>query len=114
MESILTSIKLLLQVMPECEDFDEQIIMHINAAFSDLRQFGVGPSDGFIIEDESSIWTDFIEDFKKWHEVKTVVYKKVKLAFDPPTSASALEALNRQIAEAEWRLQVKADSTTAM
>lgn len=114
MESILTSIKRLLNIMPECEDFDEQIIMHINTAFSDLRQLGVGPAEGFSIEDESAIWTDFIAEFKKWHEVKTCVYKKVRLAFDPPLSAAAVASLEKQIAEEEWRLHVQAETPNSM
>ena len=114
MESILNSIKQLLNIMPECEDFDAQIIMHINDAFSDLRQLGVGPSDGFSIEDESAIWIDYIPEFKKWHEVKTCVYKKVRLAFDPPLSSAALDSLTRQIAESEWRLHVQAESPNSL
>lgn len=114
MESILTSIKQLLGIMPDCEDFDPQIVMHINDALSDLRQLGVGPSEGFFIDDESAIWNDFIPDFKKYHTVKTCIYKKVKLAFDPPLSAAAIESLKSQIAEEEWRLHVQAESTNSL
>lgn len=114
MESILTSIKQLLGIMPECEDFDPQVVMHINTALSDLRQLGVGPSEGFFIEDESAIWKDFVPDLKKFHAVKTLVYKKVKLAFDPPLSAAAIESLKAQIAEDEWRLNVQAESASVI
>jgi hypothetical protein len=114
MESILKSIKLLLNIMPDCEDFDEQLVMHINTALSDLRQLGVGPSEGFFITDEADTWDDFIQDFARFHSVKTCVYKKVKLAFDPPPSAAALESLKAQIAEEEWRLNVAAESTNSV
>lgn len=114
MESILTSIKRLLGIMPDCEDFDEQIIMHINTALADLRQLGVGPSEGFTIDDDSAIWNDFIPDFKKFHSAKTCVYKKVKLAFDPPLSAAALDSLKAQIAEEEWRLNVQSESPNSV
>ena len=114
MESILTSIKQLLNIMPECEDYDPQVIMHINDALSDLRQLGVGPSEGFFIDDRSAIWEDFIPDFRKFHTVKTCVYHKVKLAFDPPLSAAAIEALKSQIAEEEWRLHVQAETPNSL
>lgn len=110
MESILTSIKKLLGIVEECNDFDIDIIMHINSAFFDLVQMGVGPKDGFSIQDDLSKWSDFLEDATKYESVKTYVFLKVKTVFDPPASATVLEAYNRRIAECEWRLNVQAES----
>ena len=87
MESILTSIKKLLGITEEYEQFDQDIIIHINSVLSVLTQLGVGPTEGFSIKDEKSVWTDFIEDGLKLEAVKSYVYLKVKLLFDPPPSS---------------------------
>lgn len=109
MESILTSIKKLLGITEEYEHFDADIIMHINSVFMTLTQLGVGPEEGFIIEDDTAIWTDFIPNPIKLQAVKSYIYLKVKLLFDPPTSSAVMEAYNRQISEFEWRLNVAVD-----
>ena len=111
MESILTSIKKQLGIAKEYTHFDADIIMHINSVFMILTQLGVGPSDGFYIEDDSYEWTDFIEDPNKLQAVKTYIYLKVRLLFDPASLGSAtLAAYERQIQELEWRLNVDAES----
>ena len=109
-DSILTSIKKLLGPEEIYEHFDADIIMHINSAFSTLTQLGVVPEEGFVIKDKTAIWTDFIQDDKRLEFVKTYIYLKVKLVFDPPLSSSVLDAMNRQINELEWRLNVAVDS----
>lgn len=106
MESILTSIKKLLGITEEYEHFDADLIMHINSVFLVLTQLGVGPKEGFIIEDDSSLWTDFIEDSLQLQAVKSYMFLKVKLLFDPPLSSAVLESTNRMIAEFEWRLNI--------
>lgn len=111
MESILTSIKKLLGYEEDDTGFDEEIIMEINSVFMSLTQMGVGPPEGFEIEDETSTWQDFIPDVKKFGAVKSYIHKKVKLAFDSSTMSSALiSAYERQIAEHEWRLTHAAES----
>ena len=111
MESILTSIKKLLGISEEYDHFDVDIIMHINTVLMILTQIGVGPEEGFFIEDDSATWGDFISDNTKHQSVKSYVYLKVKLLFDPPLSSAVIEAINRSISELEWRLNVSADST---
>lgn len=111
MESILTSIKKLLGITEEYTHFDEDLVMHINSVFMILTQLGVGPSEGFVIEDNSAYWTDFIEDPTKMQMVKSYVYLKVKLLFDPSLSSAVIESTNRLINEFEWRLNVEAEST---
>lgn len=109
MESILTSIKKLLGIGEECDHFDPDIIMHINSVFMDLTQMGIGPSDGFIIEDDTSVWTELVPDTKKLQAVKSYIYLRVKLLFDPPASSAVMEAMNRDIQRYEWRLNVAAE-----
>ena len=110
MESILTSIKKLLGIAEEYEHFDKDIIMHINSVFMILNQLGVGPSKGFMITDSSASWDDFLpEDSGKLEAVKSYMYMKVQLMFDPPLSSAVMEAKNRLISELEWRLNVAVD-----
>ena len=111
MESILTSIKKLLGISEEYEHFDADLIMHINSVFMILTQLGVGPSEGFRITDESEIWTDFISEPARIDLVKSYMYLKVNLLFDPPSSSAVIESMNRMINEFEWRLNVAADNT---
>ena len=110
MESILISIKKLLGIAEEYEHFDTDLIIHINSVFSVLTQLGAGPVDGFFIRDKTALWTDFIEDYPRIEMVKTYVYLKVRLVFDPPASSAAIESLKQMINEYEWRIQVAYDS----
>lgn len=110
MESILISLRKLLIADPEDDAFDTDLIIHINSAFVVLRQLGVGPSEGFLIEDDSATWIDFVQDNTKLEAIKTYIYFKVKLMFDPPSSSAAIESINRQINELEWRLNVTGET----
>lgn len=109
MESILTSIKKLLGITEEYEHFDSDIIMHINAVLMGLTQMGVGSSSGFFIRGNTETWSDFLGDRIDLEAVKTYVYLKVKLLFDPPTSSSHQESINRSISEIEWRLNFQVE-----
>lgn len=110
MDSILTSIKKFLGITKEDEDFDADIIMHINSVFLNLTEIGVGPSEGFRITDDSEIWSDFLSDNVLLEAAKSYVYLNVKLLFDPPPSSAHIESINRQIEKYEWRLNVAAES----
>ena len=107
--SILTSIKKLLGVAEDYAEFDEDIMTHINSVFLNLTQLGVGPEEGFMIKDDTAEWEDFINNSTQLQAVKTYVYLKVKLLFDPPLSSSVTESINRMIAELEWRLNAAVD-----
>lgn len=109
MDSILTSIKKLLGITEDYTHFDSDLIMHINSVLMILTQLGVGPPEGFFIEDSSATWDDFISDDTELQSVKTYVYAKVRLMFDPPTSSVVMECMNRMISELEWRLNVVAE-----
>jgi len=110
MDSILTSIKKMLGITEEYEQFDQDIIMHINTVFMILNQLGVGPDDCFSIEDKDAVWTDFTGTQTDIEPIKTYVYLKVRMIFDPPTSSLVADAVNRTISELEWRLSVQVDS----
>lgn len=110
MDSVLTSIKKLLGITEEYDQFDKDLIMHINSVLMVLTQIGVGPSNGMIINDSSTTWNDILSDTSNIEAVKTYVYLKVKMIFDPPSSSSVADAMNRSINEYEWRLNINADS----
>ncbi len=111
MDSILTSIKKLLGIEKEYDHFDPDIIMHINSVFMTLTQLGVGPVEGFTIEDETSAWNDFIDNpVISLEAVRSYTYLRVKLLFDPPLSSAVIEAMNRQISEYEWRINVAVEN----
>lgn len=111
MESILTSIKKLLGIPEDYNHFDADLIMHINTVFMTLTQLGVGPSEGFSIEDDTATWDDYISDLNL-HGVKTYIGLKVRLLFDPPGSSTVMESINRQINELEFRLNIEVESTS--
>ena len=108
MESILTSIKKLLGIMSDYTNFDDDIIIHINTAFAMLNQLGVGPEGGFMIVDANSRWEDYTTE-KNLNMVKTYIYLKVRLLFDPPTSSALIESINRTLSEIEWRIFLEGD-----
>jgi hypothetical protein len=103
-ESILTSTKKILGLDDAYTPFDLDVITHINAAFSLLNQLGVGPLEGFFISDDTSVWNDFDVPENQRHLVKTYVFLKVRVLFDPPGTSFLLESANDQIKEYEWRL----------
>lgn len=109
MESILTSIKKLLGIDEDYKHFDQDLIMHINSVLMILTQLGVGPSTGFSIVDETATWEDFLGIDPRFKSVKSYIYLKVRLLFDPPQSSALIESTNKLISELEWRLFVAAD-----
>ena len=109
MDSILTSIKKLLGIPEEYEQFDADITMHINSVFMILNQIGVGPKDGFSIKDKTTTWNEFVAESDNLEAVRSYVYMKVRLIFDPPLSSAVTDAINRNISELEWRLNVAVD-----
>lgn len=109
-QSILTSTKKILGIESDYTAFDLDIITHINSAFSTLSQLGLGPVGGFAIEDESAEWADFYSE-DETNSIKTYVYLKVRLLFDPPQTSYLIAALEKQIEEYEWRLNVHFEET---
>ena len=112
--SILTSTKKLLGPSEEDTSFDTDIIMHINTALFRLNQLGVGPSEGYAITDKDQSWEDFVGSTRKDLEaIKTYVYLKVRLVFDPPQISYLVDAIKSQITELEVTInwQVEGGST---
>lgn len=127
-DSILTSIKKIVGITEADTSFDTDIIMHTNTVFSVLTQLGVGPTDGFMIEDAVPTWDDFLSveqvgtlqtdgtvvytdqqlsaAKKLMNMVKTYVYLRVRLIFDPPQTSFVNESLNKQIEELEVRISI--------
>lgn len=106
--SILSDIKSLLGA-GNIDGFDNDILMHINSVLLVLRQLGIGPSAGIII-DKDTTWSDLLEGRDEMLQtVKSYLYLKVRLNFDPPTSGSVMQAMKELIAEYEWRMNVAVD-----
>lgn len=109
-ESILTSIKKLLGIEEEYTHFDTDITMYINTALMRLNQLGIGPTSGFKIQDKTAVWSDLLDEHIDLEGVKTFVYLKVRLVFDPPQMGYLVEAIKDQIKELEWTLNVQAEN----
>jgi hypothetical protein len=111
-QSILTSTKKILGISEDYTVFDLDIITHINTAFSTLTQLGVGPTAGFMIDDASAVWGDFIgiSDLQN-NSVKSYVFLRVRQLFDPPSTSYLIAAVDKQIQELEWRLNVHREET---
>jgi hypothetical protein len=106
-DSILTSTKKILGIAEDYEAFDVDVLTHINSVFSTLNQLGIGPEEGFAIEDAVATWSDFLGDDLRLNNVKTYVYLRVRLLFDPPTTSFLIASLNEQAKELEWRINVQ-------
>lgn len=102
--SILLSTKKILGVAESYTVFDLDIITHINAAFTILTQLGLGPTEGFMIEDDATVWEDYPDPMDQLNLIKTYIFLKVRMLFDPPTTSFLIGAMNDQIKEYEWRL----------
>ena len=107
-DSILMSVKKVLGIPDDYKVFDPDIIMHINSVFMILNQLGIGPEDGFSITSETEQWLDFA-DLSMINAVKSYVYLRVRILFDPPTSSFVLTSMENQYKELEWRLNVMVD-----
>lgn len=109
MESILISIKQMLGIPKEHEHFDPDLIMYINSVFEILTQIGVGPANGFFIEDDTATWKSYIQSDVMIHMVKTYMKLKVQMLFDPPTGSTVSASVNQAINEYECRLNLAAE-----
>lgn len=112
--SILNDIKKILNVPADYDVFDPEIIIHINSVFLTLNQLGIGPAAGFFIEDDEATWGDYLLTGDiNLNAVKTYIYLRVRVLFDPPTTSFVLDSMNQQIKELEWRLNVQVDPGNA-
>ena len=111
-ESILNSIKKVLNIPEDYNVFDQDVILHTNSVFSTLHQLGLGPETGFEITGPDEVWADFIQDFLPYNSTKSYVYLRVRMLFDPPTTSYMISAMEKQIQELEWRLNVTREIET--
>ena len=107
--SILLSVKKMLGPSADYDIFDPELIIHINSVFGTLHQLGVGPEEKFVITGDSELWSDFTTEGEEIEEVKSYMYLRVRLLFDPPSSSFVLSSFKEQLKELEWRLQCKAE-----
>ena len=111
-DSILTTIKKLLGLSEDYDVFDTDVMIHINSAFLTLNDLAVGPAEPFVLTDKSQVWSDFFSDGRQDLEaVKSYVYLKVKLQFDPPGTSFAIAAMEKMVEEYAWRLNVRAEGS---
>jgi len=111
-QSILKSTKKKLGVAEGDTSFDVDITDYINSAFFRLFQLGLGPSDGFAIDDDEDKWEDFDTvglNKSVLNAVKTYINLKVRLAFDPPPTSYHIAAIEDQITELEHTLRTERD-----
>ena len=106
--SILGSIKSMLSLSEEANSFDPELILHINSVFPELAQLGVTGAEDFEIKSDVSKWTDLIPD-KRSSWIKSFIYYKVKLAFDPPQTANAVQAIKDELHHLTWRINVQSE-----
>lgn len=110
-QSILKSVKKMLGLDASYTHFDLDILMHINSAFATLNQLGIGPENGFAIEDDSAVWASFYGSDPRYNAIRTYVFLKVRFLFDPPQTQYLVSALHDQITEHETRLSIYREST---
>lgn len=107
MSSILNDTKKVLGLAAEDTVFDLDVLMHINTVFSTLAQLGVGPVDGFAIEDAAATWDSFLAGDNRYNMIKTYMYLRVRLLFDPPSTSYLISATEKQIEQLEWRINAE-------
>lgn len=115
-DSILDLTKKALGLDAEYDVFDTDIIMHINSTFFTLNQLGIGPDETFAIQNKDQKWSEFLGERKNFNAVKTYMYLRVRLLFDPPSTSFAITAMEKQAEQLEWRLnvQVEGDKQNAL
>lgn len=110
--SILDSTKKVLGLDDSYTAFDLDVIMAINSAFGPLSQIGVGPATGFEITDNTTLWSDYAGNLTYISMVKMFVWKKTQMAFDPPATGFAIAAVEKQLDELIWRINIAAEQAT--
>lgn len=109
-ESILNTIKGMLDISEDQTSFDSELISYINGAFFTLNQIGVGPDTPFVLENADAVWSEFTSDIDKLQIVKQYIFISVKLVFDTASTGSAtITAFERERDRLEWRLNVAVD-----
>ena len=110
MGAILTDVKKHIGGISEDNtDFDSDILMFVNGAFSKITRVGGGPEIGFRVS-ESTAWEDFTTDPRLLSAVENYVTADVKLSFDSSTLPSfVITSLEKQRDEYLWTINNYAD-----
>jgi hypothetical protein len=111
-ESILDSVKKNLGLAENYDAFDHDVLTHINTTFFNLNQLGIGPAAGFVVEDETTKWSDFADsdlNVAALNALQTYIFLKVRMYFDPPGTSHHITAMKEQIDELEHRLLTERD-----
>lgn len=106
--SILDSIKQMLGIEPTDESFDAELIVYINGALSTVQKMGIGP-EGYRITGKLNVWSEFMGSRTDLEEVKTNVYLRVRLIFDPPQNSFTVKAIQDQISETNFYIELYRD-----
>lgn len=107
-ESVLNTIKKMLGLDASYDAFDTDILVNINSVIQALSQLGVCTSSK-VITGASETWSYLLDNFSDVSSVKTYIYIKVRVLFDPPSSSYVLQALSEQAKEIEWRLLMQVE-----
>lgn len=111
-ESVLQSIKKVLQIPSEYTAFDIDVTMHINSVLSTLYQLGFGATDDqFVITDGNDTWANLFTGYKAVNMIQTYIGMRVKQIFDPFQTGFATTSYDAQIKELEWRINVAISSS---
>ena len=110
MNSILTDVKKMLGIEEEYTQFDQDILIHINTVLNILAQMGVTYANDEFVQDKTTTWDSLIEK-GDLNLIKSYMFLKVRLLFDPPQSSALIEVINKQITELEWRINWAVETT---
>ena len=110
MEQILTSIKKLLSIDASDDNFDKDILIFLEGIIETLKDIGVMPISTFTGLSEATTWLEYLGETPiSLNTVKTYMYLKTKLVFDPQPSSFVLESMKAIIQESEWRLAIRVE-----
>lgn len=112
-DSILKSIKKLLGLHADDTSFDTDVLIYINSAFATLKELGVNNGELVVVEDADKAWSSTTISDEALPMVKTYIYLKARLIFDPPGTSFAIAALEKIMEEQEWRLREFHDDTVS-
>lgn len=110
--SILKDTKLALGLDAEYAPFDHDVMLHLNSVLSDLHQLGIGPPDGLSVSGVETQWTALMQDDPRLNNVKSYIYLRVRMLFDPPTLGYLITAMEKLIEKTEWRITIAQDEIT--
>lgn len=115
-QSILLSTKKILGIGADDESFDLDILTFINTAFSTLNDVGVGVLGGLHIDGPDYEWDDFAADCgvddTQVNDIRTYVFLRVRMLFDPPGTPYLINAFEKQLEEHVTRISIRRESVS--